>query len=63
MEDWENVLSGSVDVSPSQEQTFVRWIMGDVEDPSMCSPNKALEIGGGNSAAPELEFSAAFATN
>ncbi|KAL3649443.1 hypothetical protein CASFOL_005846 [Castilleja foliolosa] len=63
MEDWENVLSGSVDVSPSQEQTFIRWIMGDVEDPSMCSPNKALEIGGGNPAAPELEFSAAFASN
>ncbi|GFP80888.1 scarecrow-like protein 6 [Phtheirospermum japonicum] len=66
MEDWESVLSDSVDVSPSQEQTFLRWIMGDVEDPSMGSLNKALQIGvggGGGSAAPELEFSAGFGAN
>ncbi|KAL3616508.1 hypothetical protein CASFOL_039898 [Castilleja foliolosa] len=64
MEDWESVLSDPVDVSPSQEQTFLRWIMGDVEDPSMGSLNKAPQIGGGGgSAAPELEFSAGFGAN
>ncbi|KAH6773139.1 hypothetical protein C2S51_011543, partial [Perilla frutescens var. frutescens] len=35
MEDLESVLSEFVDVSSSQEQAFLRWIMGDVEDPAM----------------------------
>ncbi|KAI3444725.1 hypothetical protein Pfo_001390 [Paulownia fortunei] len=65
MEDWESVLSESVAVSPSHEQSFLRWIMGDVEDPAMGSLNKALQIGGGGgggggSTAPELEFSGGF---
>ncbi|PKA46475.1 Scarecrow-like protein 6 [Apostasia shenzhenica] len=32
-DDWETMLSAST-ASPSQEQTFLRWIMGDIEDPS-----------------------------
>ncbi|KAH6760010.1 hypothetical protein C2S51_016959 [Perilla frutescens var. frutescens] len=35
MEDWESVLSEFAAVSPSQEQAFLRWVMGDVEDPAM----------------------------
>ncbi|KAL0425818.1 UNVERIFIED_CONTAM: Scarecrow-like protein 6 [Sesamum radiatum] len=63
MEDWESVLSESVAVSPSQEQSILRWIMGDVEDPAMGSLNKVLQIGGGAggvSAAAEFEFSGGF---
>ncbi|KAK6121639.1 hypothetical protein DH2020_044616 [Rehmannia glutinosa] len=59
MEDWENVLSDSGAVSPSQEQSIFRWIMGDVEDPAIGNLNKALQIGGG-SAAPEFDFSGGF---
>ncbi|KAI3693266.1 hypothetical protein L6452_33099 [Arctium lappa] len=40
MEDWESVLSES-----GQEQSILRWIMGDVEDPSM-GLNKMLHGGG-----------------
>ena len=43
MEDWESVLSGS----PSQEQSILRLIMGDIEDPSM-GLNKILQSGGGS---------------
>ncbi|XP_047981637.1 scarecrow-like protein 6 [Salvia hispanica] len=39
MEDWESVLSDSAAVSPSQEQAFLRWVMGDVDDPA-----KSLQI-------------------
>ncbi|KAL6494096.1 hypothetical protein OROGR_032005 [Orobanche gracilis] len=63
MEDWETVLSESVPVSPSQEQSFFRWIMGDVEDPSVGSLNKSIQIGCGGSTAPELEFSGGYASN
>ncbi|KAL6499396.1 hypothetical protein OROHE_026059 [Orobanche hederae] len=64
MEDWETVLSESVPVSPSQEQSFFRWIMGDVEDPSVASLNKSIQIvGGGGSAAPELEFTGGYVPN
>ncbi|KAL1548672.1 hypothetical protein AAHA92_16876 [Salvia divinorum] len=50
MEDWESVLSESAAVSPSQEQAFLRWVMGDVEDPHL---NKPIQIGG----AAEFDFS------
>ncbi|KAJ7007466.1 scarecrow-like protein 6 isoform X1 [Populus alba x Populus x berolinensis] len=40
MEDWESVLSGS----PSQEQSILRLIMGDIEDPSL-GLNKLLQSG------------------
>ncbi|PIN09668.1 hypothetical protein CDL12_17752 [Handroanthus impetiginosus] len=62
MEDWESMLSESVAVSPTQEQSILRWIMGDVEDPAMGSLNKVLQFGsgGGGSAAPEFEFNGGF---
>ncbi|KAL8495567.1 hypothetical protein ACS0TY_019635 [Phlomoides rotata] len=62
MEDWESVLSESAAVSPSQEQSFLRWIMGDVEDPAMGNLNKVLQIGGGGggSTAAEFDFSGGF---
>ncbi|KAF8379245.1 hypothetical protein HHK36_028677 [Tetracentron sinense] len=44
-EDWESILSESA--SPSQEQSFIRWIMGDLEDPS--SGLKQLLQSGGSS--------------
>ncbi|KAG8391619.1 hypothetical protein BUALT_Bualt01G0206200 [Buddleja alternifolia] len=58
MEDWESVLSES----PNQEQSILRWIMGDVEDPAMGSLNKVLQIGGGGgaSASAEFDFSGGF---
>ncbi|KAJ6320572.1 hypothetical protein OIU78_015876 [Salix suchowensis] len=40
MEDWESVLPGS----PSQEQSILRLIMGDIEDPS-AGLNKLLQSG------------------
>ncbi|XP_011017463.1 PREDICTED: scarecrow-like protein 6 isoform X2 [Populus euphratica] len=40
MEDWESVLSGS----PSQEQSILRLIMGDIEDPSV-GLNKLVQSG------------------
>lgn len=43
MEDWESVLSGS----PSQEQSILRLIMGDIEDPSL-GLNKLLQSGTGS---------------
>ncbi|XP_010258971.1 PREDICTED: scarecrow-like protein 6 [Nelumbo nucifera] len=46
MEDWESVLSESA-ASPSQEQSLLRWIMGDVDDPT--SGLKHLLQGGGSS--------------
>ncbi|KAI3804233.1 hypothetical protein L1987_25623 [Smallanthus sonchifolius] len=51
MEDWETVLSES-----GQEQSILRWIMGDVEDPSM-GLNKMLHGGG---TADDVEHSAGF---
>ncbi|KAH6822986.1 GRAS family transcription factor [Perilla frutescens var. hirtella] len=64
MEDWESVLSESAAVSPSQEQAFLRWVMGDVEDPAMGNLNKVLQIsgggGGGGSTAAEFDFSGGF---
>lgn len=62
MEDWESVLSESAAVSPSQEQAFLRWVMGDVEDPAMGSMNKSLQISGagGGSTAAEFDFSGGF---
>ncbi|XP_020590657.1 scarecrow-like protein 27 [Phalaenopsis equestris] len=35
-EDWETMLSAPT-ASPNQEQTFLRWIMGDINDPSAVS--------------------------
>ncbi|XWS77246.1 hypothetical protein CRYUN_Cryun01aG0244900 [Craigia yunnanensis] len=52
MEDWESVLSGS----PSQEQSILRLIMGDIEDPSM-GLNKILQSGDGSQ---DMEFNAGF---
>ncbi|KAJ4955292.1 hypothetical protein NE237_012075 [Protea cynaroides] len=54
MEDWESMLSESA-ASPGQEQSLLRWIMGDVEDPS--SGLKQLLQGGGGS---EFEANAGF---
>ncbi|KAF2303500.1 hypothetical protein GH714_018828 [Hevea brasiliensis] len=42
MEDWEGILPGS----PSQEQSILRLIMGDVEDPTL-GLNKLLQSGTG----------------
>ncbi|XP_042505391.1 scarecrow-like protein 6 [Macadamia integrifolia] len=53
MEDWENILSESA-ASPGQEQSLIRWIMGDVEDPSS-GLKQLLQGGGGGS---EFEASA-----
>lgn len=55
MEDWEGVLSDTVTASPSQEQSILRWIMGDVDDPSI-GLNKLLQTG----AQPDFEFAAGF---
>ncbi|KAE8715233.1 Scarecrow-like protein 27 [Hibiscus syriacus] len=52
MEDWEGVLPGS----PSQEQSILRLIMGDVDDPSV-GLNKILQSGGGSQ---DVEFNAGF---
>ncbi|XP_021280932.1 LOW QUALITY PROTEIN: scarecrow-like protein 27 [Herrania umbratica] len=52
MEDWESVLPGS----PSQEQSILRLIMGDIEDPSM-GLNKILQSGAGSQ---DMEFNAGF---
>ncbi|XP_022757026.1 scarecrow-like protein 6 [Durio zibethinus] len=52
MEDWESVLSGS----PSQEQSILRLIMGDIEDPSM-GLNRILQSDGGSQ---DVEFNAGF---
>lgn len=47
MEDWEN---------QEQEQSILRWIMGDLDDPSM-GLNKLLQPGGGgHTAAAEFQF-------
>ncbi|KAK4738602.1 hypothetical protein R3W88_002299 [Solanum pinnatisectum] len=46
MEEWEGGLSESVMVSPCQEQSILRWIMGDVDDPSMANLNKVLQVSG-----------------
>ncbi|KAJ6709970.1 hypothetical protein OIU74_010970 [Salix koriyanagi] len=50
MEDWESGLDGS----PSQEQSILRLIMGDVEDPSL-GLNKLLQSG---SRSQDMELSA-----
>ncbi|XP_022897183.1 scarecrow-like protein 6 [Olea europaea var. sylvestris] len=61
MDDWESVLSESVAASPSQEQSILRWIMGDVEDPSMGSLNKVLQIvSGPMPPPPDFEFNGGF---
>ncbi|KAK6240018.1 hypothetical protein QUC31_005487 [Theobroma cacao] len=52
MEDWESVLSGS----PSQEQSILTLIMGNIEDPSM-GLNKILQSGAGSQ---DMEFNAGF---
>ncbi|XP_047314969.1 scarecrow-like protein 6 [Impatiens glandulifera] len=57
MEDWESVLSESAAASPSQEQSILRWIMGDMEDPSL-GLNKLLQTGNGQ--APDYDFSGGF---
>ncbi|KAJ4727174.1 Scarecrow-like protein [Melia azedarach] len=53
MEDWESVLSGS----PSQEQSILRLIMGDIDDPSM-GLNKILQPG--SVSHQDMEFNAGF---
>ncbi|XP_040995043.1 scarecrow-like protein 22 isoform X1 [Juglans microcarpa x Juglans regia] len=55
MEDWEGVLSES---SPGQEQSILRMIMGDIEDPSV-GLNKLLQ-GGSIGSHQDLEFNAGF---
>ncbi|KAG2669314.1 hypothetical protein I3843_14G027700 [Carya illinoinensis] len=55
MEDWEGVLSES---SPGQEQSILRMIMGDIEDPSV-GLNKLLQ-GGNIGSHQDLEFNAGF---
>ncbi|XP_022852130.1 scarecrow-like protein 22 isoform X1 [Olea europaea var. sylvestris] len=60
MDEWESVLSESVAASPSQDQSIVRWIVGDVEDPSMGSLNKVYQIGCGPQAAADFEFNGGF---
>ncbi|GMI99078.1 hypothetical protein HRI_003577100 [Hibiscus trionum] len=52
MEDWESVLPGS----PSQDQSILRLIMGDVDDPCM-GLNKILQSGVGSH---DMEFNAGF---
>lgn len=64
LEDWESVLSESVAASPGQDQSILRWIMGDVEDPSMAL-NRVLQIGGGGGGAShtpsaDFEFNSGF---
>ncbi|CAL8121689.1 unnamed protein product [Prunus armeniaca] len=54
MEDWESVLSDS----PGQEQSILRLIMSDIEDPSL-GLNKLLQSGSGSDQ-QDLEFSAGF---
>ncbi|XP_022895751.1 scarecrow-like protein 6 isoform X1 [Olea europaea var. sylvestris] len=44
MDEWESVFSESAVASPSQEQSILRWIMGDVDDPEI-SLNKVLQFG------------------
>ncbi|KAK8718402.1 hypothetical protein V6N13_045637 [Hibiscus sabdariffa] len=52
MEDWESIMPGS----PSQEQSILRLIMGDVDDPSL-GLNKILQPGGGSH---DMQFNAGF---
>ncbi|KAH7519616.1 scarecrow-like protein 6 [Ziziphus jujuba] len=52
MEDWESVLSES----PGQDQSILRLIMADVEDPSL-GLNKLLQSGSGSQ---DMEFNAGF---
>ncbi|KAL2476618.1 GRAS domain-containing protein [Abeliophyllum distichum] len=52
----ESVWSESIATSPSQEQSILRWIIGDVEDPSMRSLNKVLQIDSGMPAAVAANF-------
>ncbi|KAF2303483.1 hypothetical protein GH714_018751 [Hevea brasiliensis] len=52
MEDWEGILPGS----PSQEQSILRLIMGDVEDPTL-GLNKLLQSG---TASQDMEFNEGF---
>ncbi|KAH7577759.1 hypothetical protein ACOSP7_001222 [Xanthoceras sorbifolium] len=54
MEDWEDLLSGS----PSQEQSILRLIMGDIDDTSM-GLNKILQPGSG-STHQDMDFNAGF---
>ncbi|XP_048322975.2 scarecrow-like protein 22 [Ziziphus jujuba] len=49
LEDWETMLSETA-ASPGQDQSLLRWIAGDVDDPSFCL--KQLLQGGNN----PLEF-------
>ncbi|KAI5647435.1 hypothetical protein M9H77_33440 [Catharanthus roseus] len=63
MEEWESVLPDSVAASPSQDQSILPWIMGDVDDPSMANLNKVLQVacggvGGGPTA--DYEFNGGF---
>lgn len=60
LEEWESVLPDSVAASPSQEQSILRWIMGDVDDPSMANLNKVLQIGGGGTTTADYEFNGGF---
>ncbi|KAF8412415.1 hypothetical protein HHK36_000379 [Tetracentron sinense] len=55
MEDWETLLAESA-ASPGQEQSLLRWIMGDVDDPSL-GLKQMLQGGGGP---PDFEGNAGF---
>ncbi|PKU71251.1 scarecrow-like protein 27 [Dendrobium catenatum] len=54
-DDWETMLTSSA-ASPNQEQTFLRWIMGDIDDPS--SASKHHHYHQVPSQAPPVEFDA-----
>eukprot|EP00257_Ricinus_communis_P001404 XP_002511661.2 scarecrow-like protein 6 [Ricinus communis] len=56
MEDWEGVLPGSPSQEQEQEQSILRLIMGDIEDPSL-GLNKLLQDGSGSH---DTEFNAGF---
>nr|AYM54768.1 scarecrow-like protein 27-like [Cymbidium ensifolium] len=57
-DDWETMLSASA-ASPNQEQTFLRWIMGDIDDPSAASQHHHYDQF--SSQAPPVEFDAGIA--
>ncbi|XP_062076053.1 scarecrow-like protein 6 [Humulus lupulus] len=51
LEDWENMLSETAASSPGQDHSLLRWIAGDMEDPSSFGLKQLLQ--GGNNL---LEF-------
>ncbi|KAL2478698.1 scarecrow-like protein 22 [Forsythia ovata] len=60
IDEQESVWLESVDASPSQEQSILRWIMGDVDDPSIGNLNKVLQIDSGPPMVANFEFNGGF---